>query len=148
MYKPDYLLYLKSLCLFQDINHNLLKKIVDASNLYFRETNENIPIHNEQNMIIILTGKVNIHMKESSGLQYKIGSLKSSDVCLPSIFLHTHVNNSIILEITQSSSYIEVPFLFIKNLTVKEPVLKRNILRSLHKNLLSTYEEIFNLMNE
>ncbi|KQL42348.1 hypothetical protein AN960_03680 [Bacillus sp. FJAT-25509] len=147
MYKPDYLLYLKSLCLFQDINHNLLKKIVDASNLYFRETNENIPIHNEQNMIIILTGKVNVHMKESSGLQYKIGNLNSSDVCLPSIFLYTHVNNSIILEVTQSSVYIEVPYLFIKSLSVKEPILKRNILRSLHKNLQSTYEEIFNIMS-
>ncbi|MEH7348363.1 hypothetical protein [Gottfriedia acidiceleris] len=147
MYKPDYLLYLKSLCLFQDINHKLLKKIVDASNLYFRETNENIPIHNEQNMIIILTGKVNVHMKESSGLQYKIGYLNSSDICLPSIFLHTHVNNSIILEVTQSSAYIEVPYLFIKSLSVKEPILKRNILRSLHKNLQSTYEEIFNMMS-
>ncbi|MGG2028297.1 hypothetical protein AB1282_21580 [Gottfriedia sp. S16(2024)] len=147
MYKPDYLLYLKSLCLFQDINHNLLKKIVDASNLYFRETNENIPIHNEQNMIIILTGKVNVHMIESSGLQYKIGNLNSSDVCLPSIFLYTHVNNSIILEVTQSSVYIEVPYLFIKSLSVKEPILKRNILRSLHKNLQSTYEEIFNMMS-
>ncbi|WP_129688637.1 hypothetical protein [Gottfriedia acidiceleris] len=147
MYKPDYLLYLKSLCLFQDINHNIFKKIVDASNLYFRETNENIPIRNEQNLIIILSGKVNVHMKESSGLQYKIGYLKSSDVCLPSIFLHTHVNNSIILEVTQCTTYIEVPFLFIKNLSCKEPVLKRNILRSLHKNLQSTYEEIFNMMS-
>ncbi|MFF2875529.1 hypothetical protein ACFVR2_04320 [Gottfriedia sp. NPDC057991] len=147
MYKSDYLLYLKSLCLFQDINHKLLRKIVDASHLYFRETNENIPIRSEQNMIIILTGKVNVHMRESSGLQYKIGYLKSSDVCLPSIFLHTHVNNSIILEVTQSSTYLEVPYLFIKSLSIKEPVLKRNILRSLHKNLQSTYEEIFNMMS-
>lgn len=147
MDKLDYLLYLKSLCLFKDINHNLLKKIVVASKLYFRETNENIHIHNEHNMIIILTGNVKVHMKESSGLQYRIGYLKSSDVCLPSIFLHTHVNHSIILEVTQSSAYIEVPFLFIRNLSIKEPILNRNILRSLHKSLRGTYEEIFNLMS-
>ena len=147
MYKQDYLLYLKSLCLFEDINHNLLKKIFDASKIYFSETNENIRIHNEHNMIIILTGNVNVHMKESNGIQYRIGYLKSSDVCLPSIFLHTHVNNSIILEVTQSSAYIEVPFLFIRNLSIKEPVLSRNILRSLHKSLRGTYEEVFNLMS-
>ncbi|PFM79965.1 hypothetical protein COJ46_11600 [Bacillus sp. AFS077874] len=147
MYKPDYLLNLKSLCLFQDINHNLLKKIVVASNLYFRETNENITIHNEQNIIIILTGKVKVHMKESSGLQYKIGYLKSSDVYFPSLFLDTHVNNSILLEVTQSTTFLEVPFLFIKKLSCKDPVLKRNILRSFHKNLLSTYDEIFNLLS-
>ncbi|XZF74517.1 hypothetical protein ACSBO6_12960 [Bacillus sp. AL-1R] len=148
MHKHDYLLYLKSLCFFQDLNHNLFKKIVDASDLHYIETNENITIHNKQNLIIILTGKANVHIKESSGLQYKIGYLNSRDVCLPSIFLHTHVNNSIILEAAQTTSYIEIPFLFIKNLSCKEPALKRNFLRSLHKSLLITYEEIFNLMSK
>ncbi len=147
MYKQDYLLYLKSLCLFQDINHNHLKKIYDASKIYKRETNEKIHIHNEHNMIIILSGNLIVHMKEPSGLQYRIGLLKPSDVCLPGVYLLYHVKNSIVLEVIQPSTYIEVPYLFIRDLSIKEPILYRNILRSLHKNLKGSYEEIINLMS-
>ncbi|MEL3972767.1 hypothetical protein AAEO50_10785 [Rossellomorea oryzaecorticis] len=148
MNKQDYLLYLKSLSLFQDIHKDQLKRIVDASSIIKQEEGDIIHLQKENTMIIILSGTLHVHIKESLDSQYKIGSLTTNDMFMPSVFLHYHKNGeSISLEVRENTIYLEVPLLLINSISNQHPLLQRNLLRSFHKNLKNSYEEIVKLMS-
>jgi signal-transduction protein with cAMP-binding, CBS, and nucleotidyltransferase domain len=148
MHKQDYLLYLKSLSLFQDIANSQLKRIVEASSIIKKEEGDIICLQKRKTMIIILSGSLHIYFKESQDYQYKMGSLTTNDVFMPSAFLHFHKNGvSIILKVREPTIYMEVPLQLIINISSQHPLLQRNILRSFHKNLKSSYDEIVNLMS-
>ncbi len=148
MHKQDYLLYLKSLSLFQDIGNSQLKRIVEASSIIKKEKGDIICLQERNTMIIILSGSLHVHFKESEDSQYKMGSLITNDMFMPSVFLHYHKNgDSISLEVRETTIYMEVPLQLIINISDQHPLLHRNILRSFHKNLKSSYEEIVNLMS-
>lgn len=99
-------------------------------------------------MIIILSGSLHVHIKESLDSQYKMGSLTTNDIFMPSVFLHYHKNGgSISLEVREKTIYLEVPLLLINSISDQHPLLQRNILRSFNKNLKNSYEEIVNLMS-
>jgi CRP-like cAMP-binding protein len=148
MNKQDYLLYLKGLSLFQDIGNGQLKRIMEASSIIKKEEGDIICLQKRNTMIIILSGSLHVHIKESQDSQYKMGSLTTNDMFMPGVFLHYHKNgDSISLEVRETTIYMEVPLQLIINISDQHPLLQRNILRSFHKNLKSSYEEIVNLMS-
>lgn len=128
--------------MFQEIDHELLKTIVNASKLHEYQPLEDInKILTKEDFIVVLTGKIHLYFENQKQEHYKIFAIEPGGALLLETLLESNIHT--ISAITQTETLlIKIPMRLINGLLTNQPTLQRNLIQSFQKNLMSSYEEL------
>ncbi|WP_456274408.1 hypothetical protein [Bacillus sp. AK031] len=146
MVKSQYLLYLKSLPLFQDLENSLLKKMVAASTFLELQSTDNIrELLSHEELIILLNGELHFSFEEEQGKVIDVFVLKKGDTLSLDALLSKHCQQLAIFPV-EHTAVIKIPLIFINNTVIHQPALQQNLLQTLQRNLKDSYHILANNM--
>ncbi|WP_421380977.1 hypothetical protein ACOJQI_18980 [Bacillus salacetis] len=144
MVKSQYMLYLKSLPIFQGLDNQVMKKVVAASTLIEVQTPEHIKeCLSEEELIIVLTGELELYYENAKQIPLKVKSVEKGE----SFTLLESDTDHLVIRPTDQTILMKVPLLFIEHLLMQNVKFKQNVIKAMSEKLRSSYDKLINLIS-
>ncbi|WP_113927066.1 hypothetical protein [Bacillus sp. P14.5] len=143
MVKSQYMLYLKSLPIFQGLDNQVLKKIVAASTLIEVQTPEQMKeILTEEELFIVLTGELALYYENPKHPTIKIQSVNIGE----SLSTLESATETLVIKPGKGTVLMKVPLLFIEHLLMQNIKFKQNVIKGMNEKLLSSFDKLITLI--
>jgi CRP-like cAMP-binding protein len=141
--KSQYMLYLKSLPIFQGLDNQVLKKIVAASTLIEVQTPEQMEeILTEDELVIVLAGELELYYENAKHPSFKIRSVNKGE----SFSLLESDTDRLLIKPAKETVLMKVPLMFIEHLLIQNVKFKQNVIMMMNEKLRSSYDRLITLI--
>ncbi|KGX87256.1 cyclic nucleotide-binding domain-containing protein [Pontibacillus marinus] len=141
MLKSEYVFNLKNITIFQDIDHDVFKRVFNASKLIEFQPSDNLgSLLSDDDLLIILQGELALYFMTKT-VSHHVCTMKPGDTVSKATLLLTDTHDPLLCAISETVC-LQIPIHLIKELTISHPLLKRNLLRSLQNKLILSFETL------